>query len=138
MKKEDQLFVDSEYLFNIQSFNIKLERVIKLGFMKLPPSEVMDVRLGRSIINSFISISLSIINELDGTRGLPLSAHQPSLMEFKCGRSIIHSFKSFKYLISLLIKNIGKHNYLIQWNSNVEDLFISNIISIIPFITNEE
>ena len=98
----------------------------------------MDVRLGRSIINSFISISLSIINELDGTRGLPLSAHQPSLMEFKCGRSIIHSFKSFKYLISLLIKNIGKHNYLIQWNSNVEDLFISNIISIIPFITNEE
>ena len=30
-----------------------------------------------------------------------------------------------------------QHN-LIQSNSNEEDLFISNIISIIPFITNEE
>ena len=29
MNKEDQLFVDSEYLFMIQSFNIKLERVTK-------------------------------------------------------------------------------------------------------------
>ena len=75
----------------IQSFNIKLERITERGSLKLPPSEVMDVRLGRSIINSFISISLSIFNELDGTRGLPLSAHQPSLMDFKCGRSIIHS-----------------------------------------------
>ena len=28
--------------------------------------------------------------------------------------------------------------FLIQWNSNEEDLFINNIISIIPFITNEE
>ena len=30
------------------------------------------------------------------------------------------------------------HHNLIQWNSNVEDLFISNIISIIPLTTNEE
>ena len=30
------------------------------------------------------------------------------------------------------------HDYLIQWNSNVEDLFISSIISIIPLTTNEE
>ena len=88
-------------------------------------------------INSFISISLSIFNEQDEPP-LPPSAHLPSLMEFKCGRSIIHSFKSFKYLISLLIKNYRMSNHLIQWNSNVEDLFISNIISIIPFITNEE
>ena len=88
-------------------------------------------------INSFISISLSIFNEQDESF-LPSSAHSPSLMEFKCGRSIKYSFKSFKYLISLLIRNIGMHNHLIQWNSNVEDLFISNIISIIPFITNEE
>ena len=88
-------------------------------------------------INSFISISLSIINEQDES-SIPQSAVKPSLIEFKCGRSIIHSFKSFKYLISLLIMNQQMHDYLIQWNSNVEDLFISNIISIIPFITNEE
>ena len=88
-------------------------------------------------INSFISISLSIFNEQDES-SLPTSAPSPSLMEFKCGRSIIHSFKSFKYLISLLIRNHEMHYYLIQSNSNLEDLFISNIISIIPFITNEE
>ena len=49
MNKEDQLFVDSEYLFMIQSFNIKLERVTLRGYWKLYPLEVMDVRLGRSI-----------------------------------------------------------------------------------------
>ena len=48
MNIEDQLFVDSEYLFMIQSFNIKLERIIEEGAMKLRPFEVMDVRLGRS------------------------------------------------------------------------------------------
>ena len=92
MNEEDQLFEDSEYLFIIQSFNIKLERVTERGRLKLhPPSEVMDVRLGRSIINSFISISLSIVNEQDEL-SLPASAHEPSLMEFRCGRSIIYSF----------------------------------------------
>ena len=30
------------------------------------------------------------------------------------------------------------NHFLIQSNSNVEDLFIINIISIIPIITNEE
>ena len=65
MNQEDWLFEDSEYLFDIQSFNIKLERVTKRGSSKLDPLEVMDVRLGRSIINSFISISLSITNEQD-------------------------------------------------------------------------
>ena len=65
MNQEDQLFEDSEYLFMIQSFNIKLERVTKRGYSKLHLSEVMDVRLGRSK-NQFIhSISLSIINEQD-------------------------------------------------------------------------
>ena len=49
MNKEDQLFANSEYLFMIQLFNIKLERVIERGYWKLPQSEVMDVRLGRSI-----------------------------------------------------------------------------------------
>ena len=39
-------------------------------------------------INSFISISLSIINEHE-SYSLPLSAYLPSLIEFKCGRSII-------------------------------------------------
>ena len=137
MKKEDQLFVDSEYLFIIQSFNIKLERVTERGRLKLPPSEVMDDRLGRSI-NQFIhSISLSINNEQDSS-SLPQSASLPSLMEIKCGRSIKYSFKSFKYLISLLIRKSRMLYYLIQWNSNVEDLFIINIISIIPFITNEQ
>ena len=139
MKKEDELFVDSEYLFMIQLFNIKLERVTERGRLKLHPTEVMDVRLGRSK-NQFIhSISLSINNEVESSSHLPRSAPSPSLIEFKCGRSIIYSFKSFKYLISLLIKNNRMQNHLIQWNSNEEDLFISNIqSSIIPFISNEE
>ena len=49
MNQEDQLFEDLEYLFNIQSFNIKLERITDVGFLKLPPLEVIDSRLGRSI-----------------------------------------------------------------------------------------
>ena len=58
MNQEDELFVDSEYLFMIQSFNIKLERVTERGYWKLPPLEVMDVRLGRSK-NQFIHINIT-------------------------------------------------------------------------------
>ena len=58
MNEEDQLFRDSEYLFMIQSFNIKLERVTERGCWKLFPSEVMDVRLGRSK-NQFIHINIT-------------------------------------------------------------------------------
>ena len=60
MNKEDKLFVNSEYLFMIQSFNIKLERVTERGSLKLfpYPSEVMDVRLGRSK-NQFIHINIT-------------------------------------------------------------------------------
>ena len=73
MTKEDELFEDSEYLFIIQSFNIKLERVTLRGCWKLDLSEVMDVRLGRSK-NQFIqSISPSIFNELASSL-LPSSA----------------------------------------------------------------
>ena len=82
MNQEDELFEDSEYLFNIQSFNIKLERVTERGLLKLHLSEVIDVRLGRSK-NQFIHrISLSIFNELDESF-LPRSAKAPSLIEFK-------------------------------------------------------
>ena len=137
MKQEDWLFEDSEYLFNIQLFNIKLERITDEGNLKLYPSEVIDDKLGRSKHQFIQSILLSIINEQDES-SLPSSVYSPSLMNFKCGRSIIHSFKSFKYLILLLLRKIRMHHYLIQSNSNVEDLFITNIISIIPFITNEE
>ena len=58
MTKEDELFVDSEYLFMIQSFNIKLERVTERGYWKLYFIEVMDVRLGRSK-NQFIHINIT-------------------------------------------------------------------------------
>ena len=58
MNEEDQLFEDLEYLFMIQSFNIKLERVIERGYSKLHPFEVMDVRLGRSK-NQFIHIIIT-------------------------------------------------------------------------------
>ena len=58
MNKEDQLFVDSEYLFMIQRFNIKLERVTERGCLKLSPTEVMDIRLGRSK-NQFIHINIT-------------------------------------------------------------------------------
>ncbi len=62
----------------IQSFNIKLERITERGYLKLFPSEVMDVKLGRSK-NQFIqSISLSIFNEQDESPYFPLSAHEPS------------------------------------------------------------
>ena len=58
MNEEDQLFEDSEYLFMIQSFNIKLERVTERGYTKLHPSEVSDVRLGRSI-HQFFHINIT-------------------------------------------------------------------------------
>ena len=58
MNMGDWLFVDSEYLFNIQSFNIKLERVTIRGLLKLPQSEVTDVRLGRSK-NQSIQINIT-------------------------------------------------------------------------------
>ena len=48
MIEVDGLFEDSEYLFDIQSFNIILERVTERGYSKLLPFEVIDVRLGRS------------------------------------------------------------------------------------------
>ena len=59
MNQEDQLFVDSEYLFMMQSFNIKLERITERGCSKLYLSEVMDVRLGRSK-NQFIPINITL------------------------------------------------------------------------------
>ena len=58
MNQEDQLFVDSECLFNIQSFNIKLERVTEQGYSKLHSTEVIDDRLGRSK-NQFIHINIT-------------------------------------------------------------------------------
>ena len=97
----------------IQSFNIKLERVTLRGYTKLFPTEMIDVRLGRSTIHSFLSISLSIFNEQHES-SLPSSDNLPSLMEFKCGRSIKYSFKSFKYLILLLIMIHQMHHHLIQ------------------------
>ena len=48
---------------------------------------MIDVRLGRSIINSFLSISLSIINEQDESY-IPASAYSPNSIEIKLGRSI--------------------------------------------------
>ena len=42
----------------IQSFNIKLERVTERGYRKLYPSEVIDVRLGRSKYQ-FIHINIT-------------------------------------------------------------------------------
>ena len=42
----------------IQSFNIKLERVTERGRLRLSPSEVIDVRLGRSK-NQFIHINIT-------------------------------------------------------------------------------
>ena len=49
MNEEDQLLSDSEYLFNIQLYNILLERITLRGRWKLCSLEVMDVRLVRSI-----------------------------------------------------------------------------------------
>ena len=88
MNQEDELLVDEEYLFNNISFKFILERVTERGYLKLSPSEVIDVRLGRSEYQFIHSISLSIINELESSK-YPSSAHLPSLIEFKLERSII-------------------------------------------------
>ena len=57
MRKIDCLKI--RYIYSIiQSFNIKLERVTDEGNLKLPPSEVIDVRLGRSK-NQFIHINIT-------------------------------------------------------------------------------
>ena len=56
--QEDELFEDSEYLVNIKSFNILLNRTTERGYWKLFPSEVMDVRFGRSK-NQFIHINIT-------------------------------------------------------------------------------
>ena len=95
----------------IQLFNIKPERVTVVGYTKLIPSEVIDVKFGRSNYQFMQSISLSINNEQDET-SLPRSVNKPSLIEFKCGRSIIYSFILFRYLIILLIKKRRMHYYL--------------------------
>ena len=75
MEKVNELFVDSEYLFNNQSFNIKLERVTLRGHMKLPlklfPPEVIDVSLGRSVHQFIQTIILSIFNEQDSSSSFP-------------------------------------------------------------------
>ena len=42
----------------IQLFNIKLKRVTERGLMKLHSTEVIDVRLGRSI-HQFIHINIT-------------------------------------------------------------------------------
>ena len=74
MNKEDKLFVNSEYLFNNQSFNIKLERIIERGYWKLLPSEVMNVRFERSK-NQFIHFLIPfIINVQESFSYLPRSA----------------------------------------------------------------
>ena len=102
MSQEDWLFLVSEYLFNIHSFNILLERVMLRGYTKLSPTEVIDDRLGRSK-NQFIqTIILSIFNE-QSLSFLPRTAPPPNLMEFKCGRSIIYSFKSF--ILNIIVDN---------------------------------
>ena len=77
----------------IQSFNIKLERVTVVGYTKLIPSEMIDVKFGRSNYQFMQSISLSIFNEQDES-SLPRSVNKPSSIEFKCGRSINHSYYS--------------------------------------------
>ena len=139
MKKEDQLFADSEYLFIIQLFNIKLERVTERGYTKLSPNkvEVMDVRFGRSK-NQFIHINITF--HYQWTRWIIWSSLKCTTTKFDRIQmwKIYSLFKSFKYLILLLIRNAQMHYHLIQWNSNEEDLFISNITLIIPCISNEE
>ena len=125
-----------EYLFNIQSNNIILERNIERRWPKLSPSEVSDVRFGRPK-NQFIHNNITFHYQWTI---IIISSIKCSISKFDRIQmwKIYYSFKSFKYLISLLRRNYQMQDYLIQSNSNVEDLFISNIISNIPFITNEE
>ena len=121
----------------IQSFNILLERVTLRGEEKLIPFEVIDVKLGR-YKNQFIHISstfhyhITIIIITTSSKCTPTKFNRIQM------RKIYKIFKSFKYLISLLKRNDKMHCYLIQSNSNSEDLFIRNNISIILLISNEE
>ena len=137
MTKKDQLFVDSEYLFMIQSFNIKLERVTERGCLKQFPLEMIDDRFGRSI-NQFIHINITF--HFQWTRWIIFISCKCPITKINVIqiRKIYSLFIQIKYLISLLIRNNRMLYHLIQWNSNVEDLFIINTISILPLITNEE
>ena len=74
--------------------------------MKLPSSEVRDVRLGRSIISIHIpSFKLRIINELHGST-LPAQANSPNSIDCNDGRSIqMNPTIDHQYFQSLLIRN---------------------------------
>ena len=114
MNQEDQLFEDSEYLFMIQLFNIKLERFTERGYLKLLPFEIIEVKLLRSKYQFIYIIIPFIINEQESSHLLPFSAPQPSLIEFNFRTSNKINHMNVNYLISLLIRNFEMQNYLIQ------------------------
>ena len=97
MKQEDWLFEDSEYLFNIQLFNIKLERITDEGNLKLYPSEVMDVRLGRSK-NQFIHINITF--HFQWTRWI-ISSNKCTITKFD-GIQMWKIYYSFIQIIQIL------------------------------------
>ena len=79
--------------------------------MKLPSSEVRDVRLGRSIISIHIpSFKLRIINEQHGSF-IPAQAHPPNSIDCNDGRSIqMYPIIDHQYFQSLLIRNQEIHS----------------------------
>ena len=63
----------------------------------------MDVRLGRSRIKSFMSLSPSIFNEQESL-SLPASAQLPNLIEFNCGRSIYQIIQIIQ-ILDIIVDN---------------------------------
>ena len=82
----------------IQSFNIKLERVTKRGDRKLYPSEVIDVRLGRSI-HQFIHINITF--HYQWTRWITISSRKCIITKFD-RIQIRKVYPQFIYTIQIL------------------------------------
>ena len=74
----------------IQSFNIKLERVIERGSLKLSPFEMIAVRLGRSK-NQFIHINITFHYQRGITNSLKCPLIKINRIQI---RKIYYLFKS--------------------------------------------
>ena len=124
-------------MWNRQCFNIKLERVTERGRLRLSPSEVIDVRLGRSK-NQFIHINITF--HFQWTRWIILSM-KCTITKFD-GFQMWKIYYSFIQIIQILDitvdkdpRNVSKPNAM---EFKLGRSIHYNIISILPLTSNEE
>ena len=124
-------------MWNRQCFNIKLERVTERGRLRLSPSEVIDVRLGRSK-NQFIHINITF--HFQWTRWI-ISSSKCTFTKFD-GIQMWKIYYSFIQIIQILDitvdkdpRNVSKPNAM---EFKLGRSIHYNIISILPLTSNEE